>query len=126
MPGFVANRLQAAIFRECVSLVNGGVVTIGELDDIVTTSLGVRWATSGPFLSFHLGGGAGGLPHFVEHLGPPMEQLWQTLGQPTFDQATKALIAAQADTAYGVRSIEDLAEARDAKEVAVITALADA
>jgi ketoreductase RED1 len=126
VPGFVANRLQAAIFRECVSLVNGGVVTIGELDDIVTTSLGVRWATSGPFLSFHLGGGAGGLPHFVEHLGPPMEQLWQTLGQPTFDQATKALIAAQADTAYGVRSIEDLAEARDAKEVAVITALADA
>ena len=126
VPGFVVNRLQAAIFRECVSLVNAGVVTIDELDDIVTTSLGVRWATSGPFLSFHLGGGAGGLPHFVEHLGPPMEQLWQTLGRPTFDQATKALIGQQAGASYGTRSIEELAETRDAREVAVINALAEA
>ncbi len=39
------------------------------LDDIVTSSLGIRWATNGPFLSFHLGGGAGGMAHFVEHLG---------------------------------------------------------
>lgn len=124
VPGFVANRLQAAIFRECVSLVGAGVVTIDELDDIVTTSLGVRWATSGPFLSFHLGGGAGGLAHFVEHLGPPMEQLWATLGAPTFDQATKALIAGQAEQSYGARSITQLAETRDAKEVAVINALA--
>jgi ketoreductase RED1 len=126
VPGLVANRLQAALFREGVSLVNDGVVTIDELDDIVTTSLGVRWATAGPFLSFHLGAAAGGLPDFVERLGPPMEQLWQTLGQPSFDPATKALIAQQAGTAYGARSIEQLAEARDAREVAVLNALAGA
>lgn len=122
--GFVANRLQAAIFRECVALVAGEVVTITELDDIVTTSLGVRWATSGPFLSFHLGGGAGGLPHFVEHLGGPMEHLWGALGKPTFDGPTKALIIDQANASYGATTIDALAEQRDAKEIAVINALA--
>ena len=55
--GFVANRLQAAIFRECVSLVSQGVVTVDELDAIVTHSVGLRWAVDGPFASFHLGGG---------------------------------------------------------------------
>lgn len=125
VPGFVANRLQAAIFRECVSLVSAGVVTIDELDDIVTTSLGVRWATSGPFLSFHLGGGEGGLPHFVEHLGPPMERLWATLGAPSFDQATNELIVRQAAQSYGACSIKRLAEIRDAQEVAVINALTE-
>ncbi len=126
VPGFVANRLQAAIFRESVHLVAQGVVSLDELDDIVTTSLGIRWATCGPFLSFHLGGGAGGLAHFIEHLGPPMEALWKTLGQPSFDAQTKALIAKQVDASYGSCSIELLAEARDAKEVAVINGLAKA
>ena len=55
--GFVANRLQAAIFRECVSLVAQGVVTVDELDSIVTHSVGLRWAVDGPFASFNLGGG---------------------------------------------------------------------
>lgn len=125
VPGFVANRLQAAMFRECVSLVSGGVVTIDELDDIVTTSLGLRWATAGPFLSFHLGGGAGGLSHFVEHLGPPMEQLWATLGAPCFSQATKDLITRQAAQSYGAFSVAQLAKSRDVREIAVINALAD-
>jgi hypothetical protein len=53
-----------------VHLVAEGVVTEQQLDDVVTSSLGQRWAVSGPFLSFHLGGGPGGLPHFLEHLGP--------------------------------------------------------
>ncbi len=66
IPGFVANRLQVAIFRECMYLVRELVVSMRGLDDIVTSSLGIRWATNGPFLSFHLGGGTGGMAHFVE------------------------------------------------------------
>jgi ketoreductase RED1 len=121
--GFVANRLQAAIFRESVFLVSEGVVTIDELDDVVTNSLGVRWATSGPFLSFHLGGGPGGLAHFIEHLGPPMEAAWQHLGTAAFDDATKALLTEQLGRSYGKSSFYDLSEVRDAKEVAVINGL---
>jgi ketoreductase RED1 len=123
IPGFVANRLQAAIFRESVFLVSEGVVTLDELDDVVTNSLGIRWATSGPFLSFHLGGGPLGLAHFLEHLGPPMELAWKSLGTASLDGATKALLAKQLASSYGVSSFEALSQARDAREVAVINGL---
>lgn len=124
--GFVANRLQAAVFQECMFLVGQGIVTLDALDDIVTNSLGIRWATCGPFLSFHLGGGPGGLSHFVEHLGPPMEALWKSLGQASFDEATKALVKEQLDATYAKTPFETLSEVRDAKEVAVMNALAGA
>ncbi|MGI4876571.1 MAG: 3-hydroxyacyl-CoA dehydrogenase NAD-binding domain-containing protein [Janthinobacterium lividum] len=122
--GFVANRLQAAIFREAVFLVGEGVVTLDQLDDIVTSSLGIRWATSGPFLSFHLGGGPSGLAHFIEHLGPPMEAAWQHLGTASFDDVTKALLTEQLARSYGASSFETLSQVRDDKEVAVINGLA--
>ena len=124
IPGFVANRLQAAIFQECVFLVTEGVVTLDQLDDVVTNSLGIRWATSGPFLSFHLGGGPGGLAHFLEHLGPPTEAAWKHLGKASLDEPTKALLINQLLASYGASSFYALSEARDAKEVAVINGLA--
>lgn len=124
VPGFVANRLQAAIFQEAVYLVAEGVVTLDQLDDVVTSSLGIRWATSGPFLSFHLGGGPGGLAHFIEHLGPPMELAWKYLGKAHFDDATKALLGTQLGASYGASSFYALSEVRDNKEVAVINGLA--
>jgi ketoreductase RED1 len=124
IPGFVANRLQAAIFQESVFLVAEGVVSLDQLDDVVTSSLGVRWATSGPFLSFHLGGGPGGLAHFLEHLGPPMELAWKHLGKASLDDATKALLVKQLATTYGTSSFYALSEVRDDKEVAVINGLA--
>lgn len=126
IPGFVANRLQSAIFQECVYLVTEGVVTLDELDQIVMQSLGIRWATSGPFLSFHLGGGPGGLPHFVEHLAPGMELIWKALGKATFDDATKTTLIEQANKSYGAQSYDQLSATRDNAEVAVIKALGSA
>ena len=121
--GFVANRLQAAIFQESIYLVTQGVVTLDQLDDVVTSSLGIRWATSGPFLSFHLGGGPGGLAHFLEHLGPPTEATWRELGQVHLDEPTKALLVSQVAKTYGTASYTTLSEDRDDKEVAVINGL---
>lgn len=126
IPGFVANRLQAAIFQEAVFLVAEGVVTLDQLDDVVTSSLGIRWATSGPFLSFHLGGGPGGLAHFLEHLGPPMELAWKHQGKASLDDATKTLLIKQLGASYGASSFYALSEVRDDKEVAVINGLAQA
>ncbi|MGW4486882.1 3-hydroxyacyl-CoA dehydrogenase NAD-binding domain-containing protein [Amycolatopsis sp. NPDC004368] len=121
VPGFVANRLQAAIFRECVHLVAEGVVTEQQLDEVVTSSLGQRWAVSGPFESFHLGGGAGGLPHFLEHLGPGLRKRWGQLGSPDLDEPTVALLSAQSEDFGG--TIGQLAKARDEKQIAVMKAL---
>lgn len=121
--GFVANRLQAAIFEECVFLVREGVVSIRDLDEIMTNSLGIRWATNGPFLSFHLGGGTGGMARFIEHLGKgPMEALWSRFEKVSFDEPTSELLIEQAALYYGRESIADLAAARDVTQVALLKA----
>ncbi|MET8957014.1 3-hydroxyacyl-CoA dehydrogenase NAD-binding domain-containing protein [Streptomyces sp. NPDC004393] len=120
VPGFVANRLQAALFREAVNLVVQGVVTEQELDVIVTSSIGLRWAVAGPFRSFHVGGGPGGLPHFLQHLGPVWEDLWHDLGTPTLNEATAKLLSQDAD--FG-ETIEELKSARDEGEIKVMHAL---
>jgi ketoreductase RED1 len=124
VPGFVANRLQAALFRECVYLVSAGVVTLDELDTVVTSSLGPRWATSGPFLSFHLGGGPGGLPAFFQHLGPGLAALWKVLGDATLDDATLKTLTDQDRATYGQVPYDVLETQRDQKELAVLNALA--
>ena len=126
VPGFVANRLQAAIFRECVHLVAEGVLTEQELDDVVTSSIGMRWAVAGPFRTFHLGGGPGGLPHFITHLGRAMETgLWPVLGNPTFDDATVALLTDQAREAFGEGTVDELAAERDRAQIALMRALGE-
>lgn len=123
-PGFVANRLQSAMFQECVSLVAEGVVDMADLDEVVTSSIGMRWAVNGPFLTFHLGGGPGGLPQFLEHLGPGMQARWASLGHPTFDAPTVALLTEAVQEAYGHRTYAELERDRDARQLAVLRALA--
>ncbi|MFE0043657.1 3-hydroxyacyl-CoA dehydrogenase NAD-binding domain-containing protein [Streptomyces albireticuli] len=123
VPGFVANRLQSALFRECVHLVAEGVVTEAELDDIVTASIGLRWAVAGPFRTFHLGGGPGGLPHFLQHLGRAMEGTWPGLGNPTFDAPTVARLTRQAQEAFGDLPVGELAARRDRAQIALMRAL---
>ncbi|MFI9389896.1 3-hydroxyacyl-CoA dehydrogenase family protein [Streptomyces bauhiniae] len=126
VPGFVANRLQSALFRECVHIVAEGVVTEAELDEIVTSSIGLRWAVAGPFRTFHLGGGPGGLPHFIEHLGRAMEDsMWPALGNPTFDAATVTTLVEQADDAFGGGTVEELAAERDRAQITLMRALGE-
>ncbi|MQY05388.1 3-hydroxyacyl-CoA dehydrogenase NAD-binding domain-containing protein [Actinomadura macrotermitis] len=125
VPGFVANRLQSAIFRECVHLVADGVVTEQQLDDIVTSSIGLRWAVAGPFLTFHLGGGEGGLAHFLPHLGVAMEHAWKEMAAEhvAFDDETVTLLTEQAADFGG--TIDQLAERRDQGQIAVMRALGE-
>ena len=124
VPGFVGNRLQAALFRECISLVRDGVVTLDELDTVVTSSIGLRWATGGPFLSFHLGGGPGGLPAFMQHFGPGLEALWKVLGDAHFDETTVKILTDQDKATYGRVPYDVLETERDQKELAILNALA--
>lgn len=119
--GFVANRLQSALFREAVSLVRDGVVSPAELDRVVTGSLGPRWATGGPFLSFHLGGGPGGLRHMLDHLGPGMARRWADLGNPSLDADTVDALSTATERAYG-DDYAALSTGRDRAEAAVLSA----
>ena len=79
LPGHVANRLQAALWREAYSLVERGVASVADIDTAISHGPGLRWAVLGPFVNQHLSGGPGGLAHVLEHLGPPIEAWWRDL-----------------------------------------------
>ncbi|BEO64180.1 hydroxylacyl-CoA dehydrogenase [Serratia marcescens] len=125
IPGFVANRVQAAVTRECLYLVREGVASADEIDKIITTSLGIRWATSGPFLSHHLGGGVGGIKHFLEQFAPSTEAMWhqQVKNIVCYDEKTKEVLTEQVLQGYGNITIEELETLRDKREIAIIKAL---
>ena len=82
IPGHVANRLQAALWREAFHLLERGVASVADIDAAIAYGPGLRWGLLGPFLNLHLSGGDGGLRHVLEHLGPPIEQWWDDLGDP--------------------------------------------
>ena len=100
--GFVANRLQRAIFREACYLVQEGVVTVDELDDIVTQSVGLRWAADGPFRSFHMGGGPNGMAGYFKQFGPGLRTVWDKLSPSEYGEPLEKLIIEQSEAAFGV------------------------
>tara|TARA_R110001599_G_scaffold353838_1_gene599674 strand:- start:34207 stop:35187 length:981 start_codon:yes stop_codon:yes gene_type:complete len=120
---FVANRLQRALFAESLYLVQEGVVTVDELDDIVTNSVGLRWAADGPFRSFYLGGGAGGFRGYFAQFGPGMRNAIVNTPKVTLDDALQSLIIQQTDAAFGTRPLETLEHERDTKQLAILRAL---
>lgn len=113
VPGHVANRLQAALWREAVHLVSEGVVSVAEVDTAVSWGPGLRWGIMGPNLIFHLGGGQGGMEHFLNHLSGPISCWWDDLGEPQLTpEIQAALIQGVKDEAAG-RSIDQLVKQRD-------------
>jgi carnitine 3-dehydrogenase len=113
VPGHVANRLQSALYREVLYLIEQGVLSVADADDAVSWGPGLRWGVMGPSLQFHLGGGAGGIQHFIEHLLPAMEPLWKVLGTPGLTPEFKQRLAAGTLEEAGGRSVADLAEAEN-------------
>ncbi|WP_053846912.1 3-hydroxyacyl-CoA dehydrogenase NAD-binding domain-containing protein [Streptomyces sp. NRRL B-24085] len=123
IPGFVGNRLQNALSREAVHLVEQGVVTPEDLDRVVTNSLGLRWATVGPFLGSHLGGGPGGYRHLLEHIGTSMQDMGNGADRPAQTPEQRERLIEAVEKAYGSSTYSALAEARDRKQLAVLDAL---
>ena len=77
--GHVTNRLQAALWQEAFWLVEQGIATVADIDTAISHGPGLRWGLLGPFLNLEIAGGAGGLSHLLQHLGPPMESWWTDL-----------------------------------------------
>ncbi|MFJ4819779.1 3-hydroxyacyl-CoA dehydrogenase NAD-binding domain-containing protein [Streptomyces sp. NPDC088801] len=121
--GFVGNRLQNALSREAVSLVEQGVVTPEDLDKVMTNSLGLRWATVGPFLGSHLGGGPGGYRHLVEHIGRSMQHTGSGPGTPSRNEEEQERLIRAVEKAYGSSTYSELTETRDRRQLAVLAAL---
>jgi 3-hydroxyacyl-CoA dehydrogenase len=111
--GHVANRLQAALYREIVYLIEQDVLSVADADAAVCWGPGLRWGIMGPNLLFHLGGGQGGIRHFMEHLAGPMTSWWKDLGNPELTADLKEKIVQGVLSEAGNHSIDDLAVQRD-------------
>jgi 3-hydroxyacyl-CoA dehydrogenase len=111
--GHVANRLQAALYREVVHLIDQGVVSVADADAAVCMGPGLRWALMGPNMIFHLGGGPDGMRHYFEQFAIGMEWCWTDLGSPHLGpELQKKIVDGVLAEADG-RSIEALSQERD-------------
>jgi 3-hydroxyacyl-CoA dehydrogenase len=109
LPGHVANRLQAAVYKEVLYLVQQGVLSVADADTAVCYGPGLRWGVMGPSLQWHVGGGAGGIRHFMEHLMGPLEGMMKALGTPDVTPALKQKVVDAVLAEAGGRPVEQLA-----------------
>ncbi|MGC6517664.1 MAG: 3-hydroxyacyl-CoA dehydrogenase NAD-binding domain-containing protein [Candidatus Puniceispirillaceae bacterium] len=113
VPGHVANRLQAALWREAIHLVKEGVATVEDVDKAVWSGPGLRWAAMGPTMLFHLGAGEGGLDSFCERYTPSFNRWWDDLGDPRLSPELAAILSQGVHEEAGSQNVSDLSAKRD-------------
>ncbi|MCU7705654.1 3-hydroxyacyl-CoA dehydrogenase NAD-binding domain-containing protein [Streptomyces albidoflavus] len=122
VPGFIANRLQEALWREALHMVANGEATVRDIDLSITEGPGLRWAVMGPMLTFALAGGEGGMAHMLDHFGPSLKSPWTRLEAPELDRELYDAVVAGCDEAADGRSIADLVAERDKGVIDVLRA----
>lgn len=124
LPGFVANRLQEALWREALHMINEGMATVDEIDASIVYGPGLRWALMGPMLTFHLAGGEGGMAHMLDHFDPNTFETWTFLKAPQMTPELKGRIVAGCEAEANGRTIPELERQRDERIIAILQALA--
>ncbi|WP_182347342.1 3-hydroxyacyl-CoA dehydrogenase NAD-binding domain-containing protein [Tomitella gaofuii] len=124
LPGFIANRLQEALWREALHMIDNGEATAEQIDRSITDGPGLRWPLLGPMLTFHLAGGQGGMAHNLDHFGPSLKSPWTRLEAPELTQELRDAVVDSVDEAAKGRTIDELIRARDASVIAVRQAIA--
>jgi carnitine 3-dehydrogenase len=122
VPGHVANRLQAALWREAIHLVIEGVASVEDVDTAVSSGPGLRWAVMGPTQLFNLGAGEGGLAAFCDRYSDSFNRWWDDLGQPRLDTAVSERLVQALSEGHAPDDIRDLVAKRDRLLTAVIAA----
>ena len=110
LPGHVANRFQAALYREMLNVIDQGVLSVEDADAAVCFGPGLRWGVMGQSLQWHLGGGAGGIKHFMDHLMPPLEGMMKVLGNPNITPELKQKVINGVMQEAAGRPVDELAE----------------
>ena len=113
VPGHVANRLQAALAREVYYLVDEGVVSVADVDTALCWGPGLRWGIMGQVLLNHLGGGEGGIEHFLQQFTGPLTAWWKVLGSPQMTPELQRKLVDGVHAEVGSRSVDELAAERD-------------
>ncbi|MFI9352468.1 3-hydroxyacyl-CoA dehydrogenase NAD-binding domain-containing protein [Streptomyces lydicus] len=122
LPGFIANRLQEALWREALHMVANGEASVEDIDASITEGPGLRWAFMGPCLTFALAGGEGGMAHMLDHFGPSLKSPWTRLEAPELDRALRDAMVDGCAAAAGERTYADLVAERDQGVIDVLRA----
>jgi 3-hydroxyacyl-CoA dehydrogenase len=110
LPGHVANRFQAALYREMLYIIEQGILSVEETDAAVAYGPGLRWGVMGQSLQWHLGGGQGGIQHFMEHLMDPLQGMMKVLGTPNITPELKQAVVDGVMREADGRSVDQLAQ----------------
>jgi carnitine 3-dehydrogenase len=125
VPGYIADRLQEAMWREALHLLAEGVCSTSDIDDAIRFGPGLRWSFFGSCLIYHMAGGDEGMAHFMEHFGPALALPWTKLeGPPLTAELTRRLVEGTRAQAAG-RSVKELERFRDDCLIAIDRALAE-
>ena len=113
LPGFLSDRLQEALWREGLHIINEGFATTKDLDEAITYGPGMRWALMGTFLTFHLAGGEMGMKHMLDQFGPALKLPWTKLKSPNLNKKLKDKIITGTKKQSKNLSINKLSNMRD-------------
>ncbi len=113
IPGFIADRLLEAMWRESLHLVNDGIATTGEIDDAIRYGAGMRWSFMGSFLIYTLAGGDAGMRHFMAQFGPALKLPWTRLEAPELTDMLIDRVVDGTSAQLGKHDIASLERYRD-------------
>ena len=121
--GFLSDRLQEALWREALHLVNDGMADTGELDAAIIYGPGLRWAFMGTCLAFHMAGGDAGMRDFMQQFGPALKQPWTKLEAPELTQQLIDRMVAGTERQAEGRTVKELERLRDDCLIDIMRAL---
>jgi carnitine 3-dehydrogenase len=123
VPGFIATRLQEAMWREMLHMVDAGEATVQQIDDAITFGPGLRWAITGPGMNYHLAGGDGGMAHVLDQFGPSLTWPWTRLEAPELTDDLRQKLISGCEQESAGRSIEQMIRVRDAYLISILKVL---
>jgi len=124
VPGFIGNRLSAALWREAINLLNDGVASAEDIDKALYAGPGFRWAIMGPFMTYHLGGGEGGIRKFIDGIGRTFSNYWKTMNTWTSipEEAIDNMIE-EMNRVAGERQLNEITNWRDKRILELLRVL---
>jgi len=113
LPGYLADRLQEALWREALHIVNEGYASTEDLDRSIEDGPGLRWSLMGIFLTYHLAGGKAGMKHMLEQFGPALKLPWTKLKAPTLSKKLSSRVIKGTKKQAKGKSVDQISNIRD-------------
>ena len=113
LPGYLSDRLQEALWREGLHIINEGFATTKDLDRAIEDGPGLRWSLMGTFLTFHLAGGKSGMKHMLEQFGPALKLPWTKLKAPKLSKRLVTRLVEGTKKQSKGKSVEKISNIRD-------------